>query len=55
MNNERFYSIQNSIACCGRCNAMKSKDTLHMFLGRILQIADNLGMTANAAIACGGQ
>lgn len=55
MNNESFYSIQNTLACCGRCNAMKSKDTLHVFLGRIAQIAENLGLTANAAIACHGE
>lgn len=42
MNNEPFYSMANSISCCGPCNAMKSKISLHEFLGKIQRIAKNL-------------
>lgn len=55
LNNEPFYSAQNAIACCARCNSMKGKDTLHDFLVRLSVIALNLGITANQAIACEGQ
>lgn len=56
LNNEPFYSIANTVACCGACNKMKSDITLHEFIAAVERVAHNLfGVTANAAIACEGK
>ena len=52
LNNELRYDIFNAVACCKVCNSMKGKLTMHQFFEQIQRIWQ---MTANAAIACGGQ
>lgn len=45
LNNERFYDLSNTVACCGTCNAMKGTGTLRAFLTRVKTIHDNLGLS----------
>lgn len=57
LNNEPYYDMSNTVACCATCNGMKSKQPLHVFLEQVKRIAVNLGMCdiANASIALKGQ
>lgn len=36
--NEPFYSLENTIACCGACNQMKGSLSLHDFLARVQKV-----------------
>lgn len=60
MQNERFYSPDNAVPCCGICNRMKSVLSSHEFLKHIVKMTANLGLAddvkradrfANASIA----
>lgn len=58
LNNEPFYSPANAVTCCGTCNAMKGKMTMHDFFERVLKIADRISpepVTANPSIALDGR
>lgn len=39
MMNEPYYSLGNALACCGRCNSMKSEMTHRQFLDKCSKIA----------------
>lgn len=42
MNNEPFYDLTNTLACCSSCNAMKSKTPFSAFLAQVQTIAENV-------------
>jgi hypothetical protein len=51
LNNEPFYDMTNTLPCCGVCNGMKSKLSLHDFLTRVQKIVDRLGRSAQEDVA----
>lgn len=47
MNNEPYYSLQNALSCCAKCNSMKSALPFSDFLSHVKRVADNLGLNTS--------
>ena len=41
--NARGYTLKNSVACCKRCNSIKSDTSLRDFLRQVIRIAKHSG------------